>query len=83
MSIIPVSGSLRWEDDEFEASRGYTVTSGPFSYGKLFELNPKTPNADQWYSCFSLSGLLRARFRGKHTEPRSRLLSCVGLTSVI
>lgn len=42
MSVILVLQSLQWEDDELEASMGDTGTSRPFSYGKLFKLNPKT-----------------------------------------
>lgn len=41
MSVIPVLGSLRWEDDEFGASMGYTVRSRLPSYGKFSKLNPR------------------------------------------
>lgn len=43
MSVISVLGSLRWEgeDDEFEASMGYTVRSRLPSYGKFSKLNPR------------------------------------------
>lgn len=42
MSVIPVLQSPGREDDEFEASVGYTVRSRLPSYGKFFKLNPRT-----------------------------------------
>lgn len=59
MSVISVLGSLRWEgeDDEFEASMGYTVRSRlPTLLWKVLQVEPKgTPNASPC-SCLLRAG---------------------------